>query len=78
MICGVEDLVVVCKEKIVDKLFICFEDGKFIWEEVECFGLCINVFMVQIGKDYYEDLIVDCLCEIIDELVVGQVFVFGL
>ncbi len=26
------------------------------WEEVECLGACANAPMVQIGKDYYEDL----------------------
>ena len=32
------------------------EDGFFSWTEVECLGACVNAPMVQINKDYYEDL----------------------
>ena len=28
----------------------------FSWIEVECLGACVNAPMVQINKDYYEDL----------------------
>jgi NADH-quinone oxidoreductase subunit E len=56
MICGAEDLVSICKEKIASKPHIVSGDGKFSWEEVECLGACANAPMVQIGKDYYEDL----------------------
>ena len=31
-------------------------DGKFSWMEVECLGACVNAPMLQIGKDFYEDL----------------------
>ena len=31
-------------------------DGVFSWMEVECLGACFNAPMMQIGKDYYEDL----------------------
>ncbi len=31
-------------------------DGKLSWVEVECLGACVNAPMVQINKDYYEDL----------------------
>jgi NADH-quinone oxidoreductase subunit E len=31
-------------------------DGKFSWMEVECLGACVNAPVMQIGKDYYEDL----------------------
>ena len=77
MICGAEDLVAVCKEKIADKPFTRSADGKFTWEEVECLGSCTNAPMAQIGKDYYEDLTADRLREIIDELAAGQVPVPG-
>ena len=26
------------------------------WTEVECLGACVNAPMMQIGKDFYEDL----------------------
>ena len=56
MICGAEDLIAVCKDKIAANAHDLSSDGKFSWEEVECLGACANAPMVQIGKDYYEDL----------------------
>ncbi len=77
MICGAEDLVAVCKEKIAEKPHQLSADGKFSWEEVECLGSCANAPMAQIGKDYYEDLTTTRLGEIIDELAAGKVPVPG-
>lgn len=77
MICGAEDLVAVCKEKIAEKPHTLSEDGKFTWEEVECLGACANAPMAQIGKDYYEDLTTERFAEIIDELADGKVPVPG-
>ncbi|MCA0207384.1 NADH-quinone oxidoreductase subunit E [Pararhodobacter sp.] len=73
MICGAEDLIGVCKEKIAGSAHKLSADGKFSWEEVECLGSCANAPMVQIGKDYYEDLTADKLRWILDELAAGRV-----
>ncbi|WP_306154938.1 NADH-quinone oxidoreductase subunit E [Roseovarius sp. MMSF_3281] len=73
MICGAEDLVGVCKEKIAANPHEVSADGKFSWEEVECLGACANAPMAQIGKDYYEDLTAARLGEILDELAAGKV-----
>ena len=73
MICGAEDLVAVCQEKIAAKPHVLSADGKFSWEEVECLGACANAPMAQIGKDYYEDLTTARLSEILDELAAGRV-----
>ena len=73
MICGAEDLVAVCKDKIAPKAHQLSADGKFSWEEVECLGSCANAPMAQIGKDYYEDLTAARMGEIIDELAKGEV-----
>jgi NADH-quinone oxidoreductase subunit E len=73
MICGAEDLIGVCKEKIADKAHDVSADGKFSWEEVECLGSCSNAPMVQIGKDYYEDLTAEKFAWILDELDAGRV-----
>lgn len=73
MICGAEDLVSVCKEKIASKPHVISEDGKFSWEEVECLGACANAPMVQIGKDYYEDLTAEKFADLIDQLAAGEV-----
>ncbi len=77
MICGAEDLIGVCREKIAPNAHEVSGDGKFSWEEVECLGSCANAPMAQIGKDYYEDLTVARLGEIIDELAAGKVPVPG-
>lgn len=73
MLCGAEDLVAVCREKIAEKPHTPSADGKFSWEEVECLGACANAPMAQIGKDYYEDLTAERLAWIIDELAAGRV-----
>jgi NADH-quinone oxidoreductase subunit E len=73
MICGAEDLVAVCREKIAELPHALSEDGKFSWEEVECLGACANAPMAQIGKDYYEDLTADKLRDLLDRLAAGEV-----
>ncbi|SFE65663.1 NADH dehydrogenase subunit E [Sulfitobacter brevis] len=77
MICGAEDLMAVCKDRIASRAHEVSADGKFSWEEVECLGACSNAPMAQIGKDYYEDLTTERLSEIIDELAAGKVPVPG-
>ncbi len=77
MICGAEDLVAVCKDKIAKAPHTLSSDGKSSWEEVECLGACANAPMAQIGKDYYEDLTAEKLGEIIDALGRGEVPVPG-
>ncbi|UWR08313.1 NADH-quinone oxidoreductase subunit E [Ruegeria sp. B32] len=77
MICGAEDLIAVCREKIAPKPHQLSADGKLSWEEVECLGSCTNAPMAQIGKDYYEDLTAESFGRIIDELVAGKVPVPG-
>jgi NADH-quinone oxidoreductase subunit E len=77
MICGAEDLIGVCKEKIANQAHKLSEDGRFSWEEVECLGACANAPMVQIGKDYYEDLTAEKLAHIIDEMAAGRVLTPG-
>ncbi|GGA22219.1 NADH-quinone oxidoreductase subunit E [Neptunicoccus cionae] len=73
MICGAEDLIGVCKEKIAAQPHAISADGKFSWEEVECLGACANAPMVQIGKDFYEDLTTERFAEIIEEFSAGKV-----
>ncbi|WP_373353065.1 NADH-quinone oxidoreductase subunit E [Pseudoroseicyclus sp. CXY001] len=73
MICGAEDLMAVCKEKIAPAPHQLSDDGKFSWEEVECLGACANAPMAQIGKDYYEDLTTDGLAALLDDMAAGKV-----
>ena len=72
MICGAEDLISVCRQKIAGKAHELSADGRFSWEEVECLGACANAPMVQIGKDYYEDLTAEKFAWILDELAAGR------
>ncbi|MEO1551633.1 MAG: NAD(P)H-dependent oxidoreductase subunit E, partial [Pseudomonadota bacterium] len=73
MICGAEDLIAVCKDKIAPEPHQISADGKFSWEEVECLGACANAPMAQIGKDYYEDLTSERFGEILDAFGRGEV-----
>ena len=73
MICGAESLIDVCRAKIAKTPHTLSQDEKFSWEEVECLGACTNAPMVQIGKDFYEDLSADILIEILDALQNGDI-----
>lgn len=73
MICGAEELIAVCKEKIAANSHQVSADGRFSWEEVECLGACSNAPMAQIGKDNYEDLTPEVLRDLIDRFAAGEV-----
>ncbi len=73
MICGAEDLVAVCRERIAPEPGQLSADGRFSWEEVECLGACSNAPMAQIGKDYFEDLDRESFGAILDVLDRGEV-----
>ena len=77
MICGAEDLISVCQKKIAKNAHDISKNGMFSWEEVECLGACANAPMVQIGKDYYEDLNAKKLAELIDDFDNGKVPIPG-
>ncbi len=77
MICGAEDLIAVCRDKIAPNPHEISADGKFSWEEVECLGACTNAPMAQIGKDYYEDMTADGFSAMLDEMAAGKVPVPG-
>ncbi len=77
MICGAEDLIAVCREKISPRPHTLSADGRFTWEEVECLGACANAPAAQIGKDYYEDLTAEQLRKLLDDLAGGLVPVPG-
>lgn len=67
MLRGAEDLKAVCREVIGDENTIS-EDGMLSWLEVECLGACVNAPMVQINKDYYEDLTSESFRELLNKL----------
>lgn len=53
---GSDEIVAVCKKHIAERQHTVSADGVFSWMEVECLGACVNAPMLQIGKDFYEDL----------------------
>ncbi len=71
MICGSDGIVDVCRDRIAPSPHRVSADGKFSWEEVECLGACANAPMVQIGKDFYEDLTPESFSAILDALEEG-------
>jgi NADH-quinone oxidoreductase subunit E len=73
MICGAEELMAVCRERIAPQPHQVSADGRFSWEEVECLGACANAPMAQIGKDYYEDLTADGFAGLLEAFARGEV-----
>lgn len=53
---GSEAVVAACKKHIAPRPNTISADGAFSWMEVECLGACVNAPVMQIAKDYYEDL----------------------
>ena len=66
---GADEIVKVCKNKISEKENIVTKDGLCSWTEVECLGACVNSPMIQVNKDYYEDLNKDNMEKIIESLI---------
>jgi NADH-quinone oxidoreductase subunit E len=53
---GSDEVVAACKKHIAPTQQTISPDGVFSWMEVECLGACVNAPVLQIGKDFYEDL----------------------
>ena len=69
---GSDEIVAVCKKQIADAPHTISKDGKFSWMEAECLGACVNAPMVQIGKDFYEDLDGPAIDRILEAFRRGQ------
>ena len=68
MVCGSDSIV----EHLSERLGIGFgeitQDGRFSLKEVECLGACGGAPMMQIGKQYYENLTPELVDSILDGL----------
>jgi NADH-quinone oxidoreductase subunit E len=53
---GSDDVVAACRKHIAPKPATISPDGVFSWMEVECLGACVNAPVLQIERDFYEDL----------------------
>jgi NADH-quinone oxidoreductase subunit E len=69
---GSDDVVAACQKHIAARPQTISADGKFSWMEVECLGACVNAPMMQIGKDFYEDLDGPATERILDALRRGE------
>ena len=68
---GADALKDICRKLIGEPGHVT-KDGMFSWVEVECLGACVNAPMVQINKDYYEDLTAESLEKILVDLRAGR------
>ncbi len=68
---GADDLKEVCR-RVIGEPGRVSEDGTFSWIEVECLGACVNAPMVQINKDYYEDLTAEGFEALLNDLREGR------
>lgn len=68
LLCGSDEIV----KHLKDKLGIGFnqttDDGKFTLKEVECLGACIGAPMMQVNKNYYENLTAEKIDNILESL----------
>jgi len=69
MIRGAKKIVDICKKNISINTNELSENKLCSWTEVECLGGCVNAPVVQVNKDYYEDLNEDKAEEIIKSLL---------
>jgi NADH-quinone oxidoreductase subunit E len=68
LLCGSEDVVRHLEGKLGAKLGQTTGDGKFTLKEVECLGACCGAPMMQIGRQYYENLTPEKIDQILDSL----------
>src|ERR1700744_6118451 len=61
-----------CKKHIHPHQHTVSADGKFSWMEVECLGACVNAPMLQVGKDFYEDLDGPLTEKLLEDLRAGR------
>ena len=69
MIRGAKEITEVCKKYISEEQNKLSENKLCSWTEVECLGACVNAPMMQINKDYFEDLNESKTEEIIQKLL---------
>jgi NADH-quinone oxidoreductase E subunit len=69
MIRGAKKITDVCKKYISPNQNELSENKTCSWTEVECLGACVNAPMMQINKDYFEDLNENSAIEIIEKLL---------
>ena len=69
MIRGAKKLTDICKKHISQNQYELSANKLCSWTEVECLGACVNAPMMQINRDYFEDLNENKTEEIIHRLL---------
>ena len=72
MLAGSAAVVAACKKHIHPHPHTVSADGKFSWMEVECLGACVNAPMLQIDKDFFEDLDGPATEKLLEDLRAGR------
>ncbi|MCA0404105.1 MAG: NADH-quinone oxidoreductase subunit NuoE [Proteobacteria bacterium] len=56
MLCGSSKIVDYLEKKLAIRLGETTDDGQYTLRSVECLGACVNAPMMQVDKDYHENL----------------------
>jgi NADH-quinone oxidoreductase E subunit len=70
-LCGSDDILAVCKEKLGIDPGHTSADGQFTLVEVECLGACVNAPILQVNDDFYEDINGLATAKLLDSLAAG-------
>lgn len=68
MLNGADDLIAHLETKLGVKTGEVTKDGLVSVKKVECLGACVGAPMFQIGDQYYENLTIEKIDEIVDGL----------
>ena len=68
MLCGSDDVVAHFEKRLGISLGETTKDGRITLKEVECLGACVGAPMLQIDKNYYENLTPETIDAILDGL----------
>lgn len=69
---GADSIIDYCKSELKIGIGETTDDGMFSISEVECVGACVNAPVVQINDDYYEDISVEIMKDILSNLKRGE------
>lgn len=73
MLRGAEEVTERIEKNLGIKVGETTKEGMFTLNVVECLGACVNAPMIQVNDNYYEDLALEDVDEILDDLKAGKV-----
>lgn len=62
-----KEIVNYLEKKLEIKLGETTDDGRFTLRSVECLGACVNAPMMQVDKDYHENLTTDSIDKVLEQ-----------